>query len=209
MQFLFRTAQTLTKQLLDTRAVLFDHSGTLLRATADGCVQVPVEPAPSAADALDGIRAAGIAVGVIGLGPAFRRMPALAADSPALSAGTSSTDFLRREVESILGPFDTWRCCDHLVGEGCPCRRQAPQLVRAAARDLGVDPYEVAVIGDTGPDLHAAQAAGAVGVLVPSSHTLRAELQQAPLVALGLSRAVDLVLGALSPAMPVGARLRY
>lgn len=207
MQFLFRTAQTLGKQLRNTRAVLLDHSGTLLRATADGCVQVPVEPAPSAAYSLGRIRAAGIAVGVIGIRPAFRRNPAVT-DDPTVRRPAPSTDILRRDVEAILGPFDTWRCCDHLAGEGCACRSQAPMLVRAAARDLGVDPHELVLIGDTGPDLHAAQAAGAAGILVPSSHTLRAELQQAPLVAMGLSRAVDLVLGAVSAALPVGSLLR-
>lgn len=208
MQFLFRTAQTLGKQLRNTRAVLLDHSGTLLRATADGCVQVPVEPAPSAAYALGRIRAAGIAVGVIGIRPAFRRSQPVTDDPTMGRPGTPSTDILRRDVEAILGPFDTWRCCDHLAGEGCACPRQAPTLVRAAAHDLGVDPHELVLIGDTGPDLHAAQAAGAAGILVPSSHTLRAELQQAPLVAMGLSRAVDLVLGAVSAAMPVGSLLR-
>ena len=64
-----------------------------------------------------------------------------------------------------------------------------------AAQDLGVPSHHVAVISDIGPDMKAAQAAGAVGILVPSARTLRAELDEVPLVAPDLISAVEAVLG--------------
>jgi D-glycero-D-manno-heptose 1,7-bisphosphate phosphatase len=66
--------------------------------------------------------------------------------------------------------------------------------VTCAAEELGVTPHEVAVIVSTGSGLRAAQASGAVGIVVASPLTLRGEMAQAPLVASSLSQAVDWVL---------------
>ncbi len=60
---------------------------------------------------------------------------------------------------------------------------------------MGVPSHAVAVISGSGPDMRAAQAAGAVGILVPTARTLRAEMAQVPLLAPDLISAVRGVLG--------------
>jgi D-glycero-D-manno-heptose 1,7-bisphosphate phosphatase len=190
MQFVFRSARSLARQMREARAVLFDHSGTLVRDNPrDGAVRTPIEPMPGAVEAVERIRAARMPVGVVGLGG---RAPA-GADRAEVRAGT----------EAVFGRFDAWRCCAHLPAEPYLCRHQAPQLLLDAARDLDVAPHEVVVMGDVGPDVRAAQACGAVGILIPSPHTLRLEISQAPLVASWLAEAVDWVLDGVPHAMAV------
>jgi beta-phosphoglucomutase-like phosphatase (HAD superfamily) len=69
--------------------------------------------------------------------------------------------------------------------------------VRAAAA-LGVPPARCVVIGDIGPDMSAARAAGATGMLVPGPATRAEEIAQAPSVYRSLDEAVDAVLGGRS-----------
>jgi beta-phosphoglucomutase-like phosphatase (HAD superfamily) len=68
--------------------------------------------------------------------------------------------------------------------------------VLQAAGALHVDPRRCVVIGDIGADVQAAAAAGARGILVPTSVTRAEEIDAAPEVASSLREAVDLVLGA-------------
>jgi D-glycero-D-manno-heptose 1,7-bisphosphate phosphatase len=102
---------------------------------------------------------------------------------------------VKAQVRDILGPFDAWRSCRHAPRDGCGCRAPGPGLVLQAAQDLGVASHQVAVLSDIGPDMKAAQAAGAVGILVPTARTLRAEVEGVPLVAPDLCSAVRAVLG--------------
>jgi histidinol-phosphate phosphatase family protein len=97
-------------------------------------------------------------------------------------------------IDELIGPFDTWRYCPHVPADGCRCRTPAPGLVQMAADDLGVSPHTVVVVGDIASDVQAAQAAGGVGILVPSARTLQAEVRDSPLVAWSLAEAVTLVL---------------
>ena len=55
--------------------------------------------------------------------------------------------------------------------DGCACRKPAPELIRQAAAELGVDPADCVMIGDIGADAEAAYAAGARAILVPTPHT--------------------------------------
>jgi beta-phosphoglucomutase-like phosphatase (HAD superfamily) len=68
--------------------------------------------------------------------------------------------------------------------------------VLQAAGALRVDPRRCVVIGDIGADVQAAAAAGARGILVPTSVTRAEEIDAAPEVASSLREAVDMVLGA-------------
>jgi D-glycero-D-manno-heptose 1,7-bisphosphate phosphatase len=165
-------------------AVLFDRDGTLI-------VDVPyngdpelVRPVPGARDALDRLRARGVALGVV-------------SNQSGLARGLFGPDDLaavNARVDALLGPFATWRYCPHGEGDGCRCRKPAPGLVTAAAADLGVAPGDCVVVGDIGADLGAAAAAGAVGVLVPTPATRPEEVAAAAHVAADLARAVDLIL---------------
>jgi HAD superfamily hydrolase (TIGR01662 family) len=161
-------------------AVLFDRDGTLV-------VDVPycgdpdlVTPVPTARPALSLLREAGIPVGVV-------------SNQSGIARGLlrrAQVDAVNRRVDELLGPFATWQICPHGPDDGCACRKPAPGMVLAAAVQLGVAPHDVAVVGDIGADIGAAEAAGARSVLVPTPVTLPEEIDAAPVVRPDLLAAV-------------------
>ncbi|MHA7207533.1 D-glycero-alpha-D-manno-heptose-1,7-bisphosphate 7-phosphatase [Arthrobacter sp. MDT1-65] len=163
------------------RAVLFDRDGTIV-------VDVPyngdpslVQPMPGAREVLDGLRSRGIPVGVV-------------TNQSGIARGyvtREQVDAVNARVEDLLGPFAVWEVCPHGTDDGCPCRKPGPGMVLAASARLGLDPADVAVIGDIGADMGAAAAAGARGVLVPTDITLDEEIRGAPAVARDLAEAVE------------------
>ncbi|MCQ1951928.1 HAD-IIIA family hydrolase [Arthrobacter sp. zg-Y238] len=167
------------------RAVLFDRDGTLIVDVPYNADPARVWPMPGAAEVLAGLRRCGVPIGVItnqsGIGRGL-----LSADEV---AGVNAA------VEDLLGPFDVWEICPHAPGFGCICRKPRPGMVLRASRRLGLDPVEVAVIGDIGIDMRAAAAAGARGVLVPTVVTRAEETAAAKFVARDLAGAVDLLWG--------------
>lgn len=187
MTFLWRTGRAMGRQLRDVRAVLFEGNDTLVRTigTPDGRPG-RVAPAPRAAEAVAAVRAAGLPMGVM----SARRRIGEPWHAPA------AQESVRAQVgAAMLGPFDTWQLCRHAPAVRCTCRAPAPRLVLQAAEALGVPGHSLAVISADRSDMKAAQAAGAVGILVPSARTLRAEMAQVPLVAPDLISAVRAVLG--------------
>lgn len=165
------------------RAVLFDRDGTLVVDVPYNGDPERVRPVPGARAVLDDLRARGLAVGVVsnqsGLARGLLRHEEVAA--------------VHERLAATLGPFATVRYCPHAPGDGCTCRKPGPSLVLGAARDLGLAPWECAVVGDTGADVDAAVAAGAVGVLVPNAATRPWEVARAELVATDLADAVRLL----------------
>lgn len=165
------------------RAVLFDRDGTLV-------VDVPyngdpdlVQPMPGAKDVLDGLRAAGIATGVISNQSGIARGLITPGDVARVNA----------KVDELLGPFDVWEICPHSEEDGCACRKPAPGMVHNACHKLGISASQAALIGDIGADVGAAEAAGAIGVLVPTPVTRAEEVAGARLVAADLASAVGLL----------------
>ena len=166
-------------------AVLLDRDGTLI-------VDVPYNGDPAkvvamtgARDALDRLRAAGVALGVV-------------SNQSGVARGLLTLerlDAVNRRVEELLGPLGPWAVCPHGPDDGCACRKPAPGLVLRAAAALGVDPARCAVVGDIGADVEAARAAGARPVLVPTPRTRPEELEAAPEVAPDLRAAVELLIG--------------
>lgn len=166
--------------------MLLDRDGTLI-------VDVPyngdpdlVEPVPRAREALDRLRAAGVALAVVSNQSGVAR--------GLLSARQVTA--VNRRVEDLLGPLGPFGVCPHGPDDGCACRKPAPGLVLEAAAALGVAPERCAVVGDIGADVEAARAAGARGVLVPTPQTRREEIDAAPEVARDLGAAVELLIGA-------------
>jgi histidinol-phosphate phosphatase family protein len=102
-------------------------------------------------------------------------------------------------VDELLGPFAVWQICPHGPDDDCMCRKPRPGMVHEAARALGVDVGRCVVIGDTGADVEAAQAAGALALLVPNEVTRREEIDAAPRVFARLAHAVDAVLNGATP----------
>ncbi len=75
-------------------------------------------------------------------------------------------DRMRAEVAQAGGRIDAVYFCPH-ADEACSCRKPAPGMLRAAARDLpGVRLEASALVGDRAHDMEAAAAVGAVRVLV-------------------------------------------
>ena len=60
---------------------------------------------------------------------------------------------MHARVEELLGPFDAWLVCPHDDADGCGCRKPAPGLVYAAARELGTTPSRCVLVGDIGRDV--------------------------------------------------------
>jgi D-glycero-D-manno-heptose 1,7-bisphosphate phosphatase len=162
------------------RAVLFDRDGTLVVDVPYCADPALVRPVPTARSALTLLRRAGVSVGVV-------------TNQSGIARGVlrrDQVDAVNRRVDALLGPFDTWQLCPHGPDDGCACRKPRPGMVLAAAEQLGVVPADVAVIGDIGADVAAAQAAGARSVLVPTPVTLPEEIAVAPVVRPDLLAAV-------------------
>jgi histidinol-phosphate phosphatase family protein len=167
------------------KAVLFDRDGTLVEDVPYNGDPDQVVAMPGAREAVERLRAAGVATAVVsnqsGVARGRIRVEQVAA--------------VNRRVEELLGPLGPWMVCPHGPWEGCGCRKPAPGLIEAAAGALGVQAAECVVIGDIGADVEAARAAGARGVLVPTPVTRMEEVAAAPEVAADLLQAVELVLG--------------
>jgi D-glycero-D-manno-heptose 1,7-bisphosphate phosphatase len=164
-------------------AVLFDRDGTLVHDVPYNGDPAKVAPVAAARPALDRLRRAGIPVGVVSNQSGVARGLLTARD----------VDGVNARLEELVGPIGVWAWCPHGEADGCACRKPAPGLVLDAARRLGVDPADCAVVGDIGADLGAARAAGAVGVLVPTPATRAEEVAAAELVATDLLDALDLL----------------
>jgi HAD superfamily hydrolase (TIGR01662 family) len=167
------------------QAVLFDRDGTLIHDVPYNGDPALVTPMPGAREAVDRLRAAGIAIGVV-------------SNQSGVARGLISPEqvaAVNERVDELVGPLDTWAVCQHGPDDGCACRKPRPGLVLRAARELGVAPERCAVVGDIGADVEAARAAGARSVLVPTPVTRREEVAAAPVVAPDIAAAADLLLG--------------
>ncbi|MDQ0850401.1 D-glycero-D-manno-heptose 1,7-bisphosphate phosphatase [Arthrobacter sp. B3I9] len=166
------------------RAVLFDRDGTLVHDVPYNGDPARVRIMPYAREALQELRARGIATGVLsnqsGIGRGLLTVEEVCA--------------VNRRVEELLGPFDVWDFCPHLAEDGCSCRKPAPGMIVNACRRLGIGTADAAYIGDIGIDVAAAEAAGSRGVLVPTPVTRAAEVAAAPSVAAHLGAALELLL---------------
>lgn len=167
------------------KAVLFDRDGTLVvDVPYNGDPQL-VRPMESAGPALDRVRRAGLATGVV-------------SNQSGVARGLLTlhqVDAVNQRVDQLLGPFDVWQVCPHGPEDGCDCRKPAPGMILCACRALGIDPSEAAFVGDIGADMGAATAAGTRAVLVPTSVTRQEEIDAAELVAEDLEQAIELLLG--------------
>ncbi|GAB2810211.1 D-glycero-alpha-D-manno-heptose-1,7-bisphosphate 7-phosphatase [Lentzea nigeriaca] len=151
-------------------AVLFDRDGTLIRDVPYNGDPRRVAPMPGAREILRDLRTHGVRTGVVSNQSGIGRGLLTEAQVAAVNA----------RVEELLGRFGTWQICPHHPDEGCACRKPAPGLVFSACEALGVRPERTLVVGDIGADVAAAEAAGAVPVLVPTEVTRPEEIERAP-----------------------------
>ena len=174
--------------------VLFDRDGTLVHDVAYNGDPDAVVPVPGAREALDRLRAEGVAVGLI-------------TNQSGVARGLIGSEQVRavnERVEALLGPFATVQVCEHGPRDGCERRKPAPGMVLAAAREVGTTPDLCAVVGDIGSDVQAGLAAGARAVLVPTEVTRPEEVAAAPRVARDLTEAVEVLLAGRRARQEVG-----
>ena len=169
------------------RAVLFDRDGTVVHDVPYNGDPRRVRLVDGAAEGFARLRAAGVRTGIVTNQSGIGRGLITAEQADAVTS----------EVVRRLGGVDVVRTCPHAPDDGCGCRKPAPGLVLAAAAALGLDPREVAVVGDSTTDAGAADAAGARSVLVPGPRTpgVSAGHAEAP----DLAAALDLLLTAPVP----------
>ena len=84
---------------------------------------------------------------------------------------------LRRLVAAAGGRIDRIVVCPHGPDDGCHCRKPRPGLLLRLARHYRTSLDSVPVIGDSMRDLEAAQAAGAVPILVRTGNGRQTERQ--------------------------------
>ena len=89
-------------------------------------------------------------------------------NQPDVARGDLSLDAVE-EINRALRTallIDAVYVCPHDTRDGCACRKPKPGLIRAGAREWGVDLARSWLIGDRWVDLAAAEAAGIDGLLV-------------------------------------------
>jgi histidinol-phosphate phosphatase family protein len=166
-------------------AILLDRDGTLIIDVPCNGDPAKVEPVPGARAALDRVRAAGVPMAIV-------------SNQSGIARGLVTMEQVRavhRRIEELVGPIGPLLVCPHLPDQGCSCRKPMPGLVERAAQTLDVPAERCVLIGDIGPDVEAAIAAGATPILVPTEITRREEIDSAPEVASSLDEAVRLALG--------------
>lgn len=135
---------------------MFDRDGTIVHDVPYNGDPELVDPVPRAKELLDALRARGIKVGVL-------------SNQSGIGRGMITHQQMQAvndRVDELLGPFDGWYVCPHAPDEDCECRKPKPKLVLDAAREWGLDPSQIVVIGDKSSDVEVAKNAGATGVLV-------------------------------------------
>ena len=164
--------------------VLLDRDGTLVHDVPYNGDPALVVPVDGVRTGLERLRGRGVRTAVV-------------TNQSGIGSGRITVDqaeAVNARVEQLLGPFDLWRYCPHARDEGCACRKPAPGMVTDSCATLGVAADRTVLIGDTGADVGAARAAGAVGILVPTPATPADHVAAAEHVVSSFTAAVDDVL---------------
>ncbi len=93
-------------------------------------------------------------------------------------------------VQAAGGRMDGVWYCPHAPEAGCACRKPAPGLLFAAAKDLRLDLAHSFLVGDALSDIQAAHAAGVYPIMVRTGRGV-AQLQSAMVSNLGEFAIVD------------------
>ncbi len=164
--------------------VLFDRDGTLVHDVPYNGDPELARPMPGAGEAIQRLRASGVRIGMV-------------TNQSGVGSGRitqAQAEAVNQRVADLLGPFDVVQTCLHAADAGCTCRKPAPGMVVNACQTLDLAPARCIVVGDIGSDVAAADAAGAVGVLVPTRATRNSEIQQAHLTEPDLAAAASRIL---------------
>lgn len=180
-------------------AVLFDRDDTLVEDVPYNGDPAAVVAKPRAREALDRLRKAGFLLGMVSNQSGVARGLITLAD----------VNRVNQRVQQLVGTLDVVVVCPHGEMDGCGCRKPAPGMVITAAATLGVTAARCIVVGDIGADVGAAKAAGARGIMVPTSRTRpdeRNRAQREGHVAEDLWAAVDLIVRIVTAYRPPEAQ---
>jgi histidinol-phosphate phosphatase family protein len=138
-------------------AVFLDRDGTLMEDTGYPSDPGQVRVLPGVPAGLRRLRAAG-----------YRLV--LATNQSGIARGLLSEDGFSRVTAALERAsgclFDGVYHCPHGPDSKCSCRKPAPGMLLAAARDLDLDLARSFSVGDRGRDAEAGRAAGARSVLL-------------------------------------------
>jgi D-glycero-D-manno-heptose 1,7-bisphosphate phosphatase len=167
------------------RAVFLDRDGVLNRALVrEGKPYPPanlseLEILPGVQEACSTLKRAGLGLIVI-------------TNQPDLSRGTmerGAVDAMNAEVRERLG-LDDVRVCPHDDADRCDCRKPAPGLLLAAAREWRIALDRSVMVGDRWRDIESGRRAGCKTVFIDYGYS-----EQRP-------QAPDLIVGSLLDAVP-------
>ena len=175
------------------RFVMLDRDGTLIYERHYLSDPDSVELLPGAAEALRALRELGLGLVVVtnqsGVGRGF--------------FDAARLDEIHARMNALLVAhgvaLDGIYVCPHVPADGCSCRKPGTALVARAAADLGFDPQEGFVIGDTAKDMQLGKRVGAATILVLTGYGERERE--------GAGSAADHVARDLLAAVPIVMRL--
>jgi len=154
-----------------SRVVILDRDG-VINEDSPAYVKSPEEwhPIPGSLEAMARLTAGGFKVYI-------------ATNQAAVGRGLITREVLEAiharltaSVESAGGRIDGLAYCPHHPDDGCGCRKPAPGLIHALARDHGFDPVSVPFVGDSRRDIDAAEAAGCEPLLVRTGNGRETEI---------------------------------
>ncbi len=151
---------------MPNRAVFLDRDGVINRAIVrNGRPHPPagldqLEILPRVPEALAELRGAGFRLIVVTNQPDVARGAITMEDVDALHA----------ELQSRL-PLDEFRVCCHDDTDKCSCRKPAPGMLLAAAREHGMDLSACFMVGDRWRDVEAGRRAGCQTVFIDQGYS--------------------------------------
>lgn len=166
---------------MSNKLVVVDRDGTLIDFHRDAELGVvtpafhpaQLRPLPTAVDAVRRLTAAGYVVAV-----ATNQPGAAKGELPRAAIESTNAALLALFRDAGAPLFDVRACLHHPTGgpggdpsliHACDCRKPQPGLLLALCRELGVDPADAWMLGDTRVDLEAGRAAGMrVGLISPT-----------------------------------------
>ena len=163
------------------RAVFLDRDGTMIRDVGYLDAVEDIEFFPWTVDAIRALDRAGFAVVVTTNQSGIARGVISEAQLQAIHAA------MARFLDAGRAPIRAYYYCPHhpdgqvaAFAKVCDCRKPAGGMVMRAAGDLGVDPSQSFVVGDTWLDVGLARSSGARAVLVRTGSGARAERHPLP-----------------------------
>lgn len=156
------------------RYALLDRDGTIIVDKHYLADPAGVELLPGALEGLQAMRDLGLGLVVVSNQSGVGRGMFGEAEVRAVNARLA--ELLAQGGVEMAG----WYHCPHAPEAGCQCRKPAPGLLLAAARDLGFEAAQAFVVGDKASDVELGRRCGAGSILVRTGKGLQAQSRCTP-----------------------------